>query len=130
MLTKSLSKELKKRIVKVLVWPVVMYGCETWTLRKAEIDKLEALEIWIWIRLENISWEEKIRNEEVLRRVKENRCLMTTIYRRQKNWIGHTLRGDGLLRDVMGSPTKGRAHKNDRQKGERIRATVKRASVQ
>ena len=76
LLTKSLSKELKKRIV----WPVVMYGCETWTLRKAEIDKLQALEMWIWRRLENISWEQKIRNEEVLRRVKENRCLITTIY--------------------------------------------------
>ena len=37
----------------------------------------------------------------MLRRVKENRCLITTIYRRQKNWIGHILRGDGLLRDVM-----------------------------
>ena len=46
----------------------------------AEIDKLQALEIWIWRRLENISWEQKIRNEEVLRRVKENRCLITTIY--------------------------------------------------
>jgi len=79
LLTKSLSKELKKRIVKVLVWPVVMYGCETWTLRKEEIDILEALEMWIWRRLGNISWEQKIRNEEVLRRVKENRCLITTI---------------------------------------------------
>jgi len=37
----------------------------------------------------------------MLRRVKENRCFITTIYRRQKNWIGHILRGDGLLRDVM-----------------------------
>ena len=37
----------------------------------------------------------------MLRRVKENRCLITTIYRRQKNWIGHILRGDGLLKDVM-----------------------------
>ena len=52
-------------------------------------------------KAENISWEQKIRNEEVLRRVKENRCLITTIYRRQKNWIGHILRGDGLLKDVM-----------------------------
>ena len=68
----------------VLVWPVVMYGCETWMVRKAEIDKLQALEMWIWRRQENISWEQKIRNE-VLRRVKENRCLITTIYRRQKN---------------------------------------------
>ena len=104
LLTKSLSKEFKKRIVKVLVWPVLMYGCETWTLQKSVIDKLQALEMWIWRRLENISWKQKIRNEEVLRRVKENRCWITTIFRRQKNnWIGHVglLRGDGLLRDVM-----------------------------
>ena len=80
MLTRSLSKELKKKIVKILVWPVVMYGCGMWKLRKAEIDKLLALEMWIWRRMENISWEQKIRNEEVMRRVKENRCLITTIY--------------------------------------------------
>ena len=58
LLTKRLSNELKKRIVKILVWPVMMYGIyggETWTLRKAEIDKLQALEMWIWRRLENIS---------------------------------------------------------------------------
>src|SRR6188768_4024147 len=42
LLTKSPSKELKKRIVKVLVWPVVMYGCETWTLRKEEFIQLQA----------------------------------------------------------------------------------------
>src|SRR6188508_2603266 len=47
LLTRSLSKELKKKIVKVLVWPIMMYGCETWTLRKVEIDKLQALEMWI-----------------------------------------------------------------------------------
>ena len=88
MLTKCLSKELKKRIVKVLVWPVVMYGCETWTLRKAEIDKLQALEMWIWRTLENISWEQKIRNEEVLRRVKENRCLIKIMYCIEDRRIG------------------------------------------
>ena len=68
---------------------------------KAEIDKLQVLEMWIWRRLENISCVQKIRNEEVMRRVKENRCLITTIHRRQKNWIGHILRGDGLLIDMM-----------------------------
>ena len=46
----------------------------------AKIDKLQAFEMWIWRRLENIRWEQKIRNEEVLRRMKENRCLITTIY--------------------------------------------------
>ena len=73
---------------------LVIYGWGTWTLRKAEMDKLQAPEMWIWRRVENISWEQKIRNEEMPRRVKENRCLITTIYRRQKNWIGHILRED------------------------------------
>src|SRR5688572_32510824 len=45
LLTKGLSRSLKTRLVKVLVWPVVLYGCEKWTLRRAEIDKLEALEM-------------------------------------------------------------------------------------
>src|SRR5688572_10979245 len=45
LLTKGLSRALKTKLVKVLVWPVVLYGCETWTLRRAEIDKFEPLEM-------------------------------------------------------------------------------------
>lgn len=101
LLTKRFSRALKKRITKVLIWPVVLYGCETWTLRKAEIDRLQALEMWIWRRLEKISWEDKISNVEVLDRVGETRCLIRTICQRKKNWIGHVLRGEGLLRDVL-----------------------------
>ena len=92
---------MKKRLVKVLIWPVVLYGCETWTMLTAEIDKLKALEMWLWRRLERISWMDKKSNEEVLTMVNENRCLIRTIYQRKKNWIGHVLRGDGLLRDVL-----------------------------
>ena len=51
--------------------------------------------------MEGISWRDKINNEEVLKRVDENRCLMKTVYKRKKNWIGHVVRGDGLLRDVL-----------------------------
>ncbi len=101
LLTKGLSQTLKKRLVKVLIWPVVLYGCETWTMLTAEIDKLKALEMWLWRRLERISWMDKKSNEEVLTMVNENRCLIRTIYQRKKNWIGHVLRGDGLLRDVL-----------------------------
>src|SRR5207247_10645465 len=101
LLTKGLSKTLKKRMVKVLVWPVVLYGCETWTLLQDEINRLEALEAWLWRRLEKISWRDKVHDDEVCARVNEERCLIKTIRQRQKNWIGHVLRGDGLLRDVM-----------------------------
>src|SRR2546425_6717000 len=82
LLTKGLSMTLKKRMVKVLVWPVVLYGCETWTLLQDEINRLEALEVWLWRGLEKISWRDKIRNDVVFARVKEERCLIRTI--RQK----------------------------------------------
>ena len=66
-LTKGgLSRTLKKRMVKVLVWPVVMYGCEAWTLRNEEINSLGALEMWLWRKLEKIKWQNKISNDEVL----------------------------------------------------------------
>ena len=100
-LTGGLSGTLKKRMVKVLVWPVAIYGCETWTLKKEEKDKLEALEMWLWRKLEKVNWSDRISNEEVLTMVNESRCLIETIRQRKKNWVGHVLRGNGLLRDVL-----------------------------
>src|ERR1051325_1373498 len=47
LLTKRMSKALKKKIVKAIVWPVALYGCETWTPRKKEIDRPNAFEMWI-----------------------------------------------------------------------------------
>src|SRR3989442_7422763 len=106
--TKGLSMTLKKGMVKVLVWPVVLYGCETWTLLQDEINRLEALEVWLWRGLEKISWSDKIRNDEVFARVMEERCLITTIRQRQKNWIGHVMREEWLLRDVLEDNVKGK----------------------
>src|SRR5437867_12960522 len=55
---KGLSVALKKRMMKVLVYPVVLYGCETWTLLQDEINRLEALEVWLWRVLETITWRD------------------------------------------------------------------------
>ena len=101
LLSKSMNKVLKKRLVKVLVWPVVLYGCETWVMKKEAIDRLEAFEMWVWRRLEKVSWEDKMSNEEVLEAVVESRRIVDTIVRRKKNWIGHVVRGDGLLKLVL-----------------------------
>ena len=108
-LTGGLSGTLKKRMVKVLVWPVAIYGCETWTLKKEEKDKLEALEMWLWRKLEKVNWSDRISNEEVLTMVNESRCLIETIRQRKKNWVGHVLRGNGLLRDVLEGRMLGKA---------------------
>src|SRR3989442_10938551 len=109
---------LKKRVVKVLVWPVVLYECEMWTLLQDEINRLEALEVWLWRGLKKISWRDKIRNDEVFARVIEERCLIfSPIRQRQKNWIEHVLRGDGLLRDVMVGKVNGRKRPDKPRKG-------------
>src|SRR5579863_120853 len=80
---------------------------------KHEIQRLNALEMWIWRRMEKVSYKDRKTNEEVLDMVGEKRSLLETIVRRKKNWIGHILRGEGLLKDVIegrmeGKPTKRR----------------------
>ena len=59
--------------------------------------------MWVWRKMEKISWRDMKTNEEVLQMVQEERCLMEVILRRKKNWIGHIVRGKSLLREVMGS---------------------------
>ena len=104
----KLNKNLKIRMIKTLIWSVVLYGSETWTMRKADIRRLEAFEMWTWRRMEKISWTEHKTNEEVMGRIGEERTLIHTIRKRQRKWIGHTLRGDSLLRMVIEGKMEGR----------------------
>ena len=69
-------------IIKTVIWSVLLYGAETWSLRKEDVRRLEAFEMWIWRRIEKISYTEHITNEEVLNRVRETRVLIETILRK------------------------------------------------
>jgi hypothetical protein len=101
LLTKRMKRELKKKIIKTVVWSVALYGCETWALRKVDFRRLEALEMWLWRRMEKISWTEKKKNEDVLKDIGEDRVLVKTIVKRKKKWLGHMLRSGGLVKDVL-----------------------------
>ena len=101
LLTRRMSKVTKKKIIKTVVWSVALYGAETWTLKKDEIRRLNSLEMWLWRRMEKISWTEKKTDEEVLNRVGERRKLVEVVMQRKKNWIGHVLRGEGMMKEVM-----------------------------
>jgi len=84
----------------------VLYGSETWTLKKEDIKRLEACvskgkEMWIWRRMEKVSWIEHKTNEEVLETIGEERSLMRRIKTRQKKCIEHTLRRESLLKMVI-----------------------------
>jgi hypothetical protein len=68
-----------------------LYGAETWTLRKVDQEYLESFEMWCWRRMEKISWRDRVRNEEVLYRVKEERNIIHTVKRRKAYWIGYIL---------------------------------------
>ena len=104
----SLSLMLKKRLIKSLVWSVLLYGSEAWTLNKDERRRLEACEMWIWRRMLKVSWKEHTSNEEILQQVQEGRILMETLHTRQKEWIGHILRHDSLLRLVLEGKIEGK----------------------
>ena len=96
LLTQRMDRKLKKKIIKAVVWSGALYGSETWTMRKNEIHSLQAFEMWIWRRMEKISWKHNVTNEQVLAIVKEKRMLIHVIRSRKKKWIGHVLRGNGL----------------------------------
>jgi hypothetical protein len=87
---------------------VAFYGAETWTLRKVDQKYLESFETLCWRRLENIIWTDRVRNEAVLHRVKEERNILHTIERRKANWIGHVLRRNCLLKHVLEGKLEGR----------------------
>jgi len=79
LMQKSVSLHLRKRMVKVFVWSVVLYGSETWTLQKEDIWPLEAFEMWIWRRMMKVLWTEHKTNEEVLQMVDIEREIMDTL---------------------------------------------------
>jgi len=68
---------------------------------KNDTQQLRALEMWIWRKMETIKWNVMKTNEQVLSAVGERREIFETIVNRKKNWIGHILRGDELLKDVI-----------------------------
>src|ERR1700733_9708080 len=102
-------------MVKTLVWSVVMYGSETWTLRKEDTKRLEALEMWIWRRMEKISWREHKTNAEVLQQVGEKRTMIETIRNRQRKWMGHILRSDNSMLKISRKGWRQEKEEEDRE---------------
>ena len=87
--------------MKCYVWSMALYGAETWTLRATDQKSLESFEMWCWRRMEKISWTDHVRNEEVLIRVNEQRNILHGLRKRKANWIGHILRRNCLLQQVI-----------------------------
>ena len=117
LLTRNFSKTLKRKIVKTVIWTTVLYGAECWTLKKEEVRKLEAFEMWVWRRMEKIRWKDKITNKKVLELVGESRSLVETVIKRKKKWIGHVVRGCGVMKVVIEGRMEGKRPRGRKRKG-------------
>ncbi|KAJ4430062.1 hypothetical protein ANN_22271 [Periplaneta americana] len=94
--------------LSAFVWSVALYGAETWALRRNEEKRIEAFEICIWRRLERVKWTDRIRNEAVLERMDEERMMLKLTRKRKRNWLGHWLRRNCLLKDALEGMENGR----------------------
>jgi hypothetical protein len=105
--TSKLDVHLRKKLIKCYIWSAAFYGANTWTLRKVHQKHLGSFEIWCWKRMDNVSWINRVRNEELLHRVKENGNILHTLNRKKAKWIGHVLLSKCLLKHVIEGKTKG-----------------------
>ena len=80
------------RIVNALVFPVVLYGCESWTIRKAERRRNDSFELWCWRRLLRIPWTARRTNKSVIEEIKATNPLETLIKKQQLSYFGHIMR--------------------------------------
>ena len=115
--TSTLDLELRKKLVKCYIWSIALYGAETCTLQAVDQKHLQSFEMWYWRRMDKISWTEHLRNEEVLLRVKEQRNILHEINKRKAKWIGHILRRNRLLQQVIeGNIKEDRSDRETRKK--------------
>jgi len=99
--TNRLDVYLRKKAVNCYVWSTALCGAETGTLRRVDQKYLGSFEMWCWRRMGKISWIDRVKNEEVLHRVKGDRNIVYTINRRKANRIGHMLRRNCLPKHVI-----------------------------
>ena len=92
----------KVYIVKAMVFPVVMYGCESWTIKKAECQKIDAFELWCWGRLLRIPWTAKRSSQLVLKEINPEYSLEGLMLKPKLQYFGHLMRRtDSLEKTLM-----------------------------
>ena len=90
------------RLVKAMVFPVVMYGCESWTVKKAECRRIDAFELWCWGRLLRVSWTARRSNQSILKEISPGCSLEGMMLRLKLQYFGHLMRRvDSLEKTLM-----------------------------
>ena len=96
-------------IVKDIVFPVVMYGCKSWTIKKTECWKTDALELWCWWRFLNVTWTARKSNQSILKEISSECSLEGLMLKLKLQYSGHLMKStDSLEKTVMLGKTEGR----------------------
>ena len=91
--SRDISLPTKVHLVKAMVFPVVMYGCESWAVKKAECWKIEAFELWCWWRLLRIPWTARRSNQSILKEISPGCSLEGLMLKLKLQCFGHHMRG-------------------------------------
>ena len=100
------------RLVKAMVFPVVMYGCESWTVKKAERRRIDAFELSCWRRLLRVPWTARRSNQSILKEISPECSLEGLMLKLKRQYFGHLMgRADPLEKTLMLGKTEGRSRR-------------------
>ena len=99
---RDITLPTKVRLVKAMVFPVIMYGCESWTVRKAERRKIDAFELWCWRRLLRVPWIARRSNQSILKEISPGCSLERLMLKLKLQYFAHLMRRvDSLEKTLM-----------------------------
>ena len=92
----------KVHLVKTMVFPVLMYGCESWTIKKAEGQSIDAFELWCWRRLWRVPWTARRSNESILKAIRSEYLVEGLMLKLKRQYFGHMMqRADSFEKTLM-----------------------------
>ena len=100
--SRDIALPTKVRLVKAMVFPVVMYGCDSWTLKKAEHGRIDAFELWCWRRLLRVPWTARRSNQSILKEISPEYSLEGLMLELKFQYFGHMMqRTDSFEKTLM-----------------------------
>ena len=90
--SRAITLPKKVHLVKAMLFPVVMYGCESWTIKKAEHQRIDAFELWCWRRLLRVSWTARRSNQSILKEISPEYSLEGLMLKLKLQYFGHLMR--------------------------------------
>ena len=107
--SRDITLPTKVRLVKAMVFPVVMYRCESWTVKKAECQRIDAFELWCWRRLLRVPWTARRSNQSILKEISPGCSLEGLMLKLKLRYFGHLMRrADSFEKTLMLGKIEGR----------------------